>query len=136
MHQEQIQAAIARVLLQATQEPGAEFYLMEKVRAPYCSLDLESYRLLHARSKGSSYPELFTDAVRMAISSVTDSQLSQSIQVVQKKRSRGQGKIVRPKIGKSELDWVEGRAKVIDAKPARVLEAVLFLFLRIELLSL
>ncbi len=100
--------------------------------SPICVLDMESYDLLVTRTGGVGYSTFFTRAIRTIKPIVTTDHLSQVIDGVKKSRSGSRYKNVRAKVGKPELQWVTEMATTMHMKPARVMEAVVFLYLRME----
>lgn len=132
MDRDRIKAAVAQLLLGFGQESDEDYLCRELVQTPLCSLDLETYGLLVERTGGSGYPKVFTDAVRTMKTIVTEEQLHQVIAIVKAKRSGANHKALRAKLVKSEWEWVEQTANTMRIKPSRILEAVLFLYLRAE----
>lgn len=132
MDRDRIKAAVAQLLLGFGQESDEDYPCPEQIPTPQCSLDLETYGLLVERTGGSGYPKVFTDAVRTMKTIVTEEQLRLVFAIVKAKRSGANHKALRAKLVKSEWVWVEQTANTMRTKPNRVLEAVLFLFLRAE----
>jgi len=132
MVNEVAKAAIDRILrrmsLETSDGPGS----WELVQAPICSLDMESYELLVKRTGRKGYSEFFTRAVQSLKPLVSSGQLTQVIGAVKKNRSNYRNKTVHTRIGKIEAKWIADTAKVMDVMPSRVLEAVVFLYLRAE----
>jgi len=125
-------AAIDRILqrmsLETSDDPGS----WELVQAPVCFLDMESYELLVKRPGRMGYSEFFTRAVQSLKPLVSSGQLTQVIGAVKKNRSNYRTKTVHTKIGKIEAKWIADTAKGMNVRPSRVLEAVVFLYLRAE----
>ena len=132
MDRDRIKAAVAQLLLGFGQESDEDYLCREQVQTPLCSLDLETYGLLVARTGGSGYPKVFTDAVRTMKNIVTAEQIDLVIARVKAKRSGANHKALRAKLVKSEWEWVEETATAMRTKPSRVMEALLFLYLRAE----
>lgn len=102
------------------------------VSAPYCSLDLETYGLLRQRIEGTRIAQSISDMVRVAKRSLSEPQLAEAITLVTRKRSRGNTKYFRCRIGRGELEILNVMSASMKTKPARILEAVMFLMVRIE----
>jgi len=125
-------AAIERILQRMSLETGDGPESWEMVPAPICALDRESYDLLVKRTGGTGYSEILTRAVQSLKSVVSFDQLNQAIAGVKKNRSNYRTKTVHTKIGKLEAKWIEDTAMVMEVKACRVLEAIVFLYLRAE----
>lgn len=132
MDRDRIKAAVAQLLLGFGEETDENYPCPELIQVPQCSLDSETYDLLVERTGGSGYPKMFTDAVRTIKTVVTEEQFHQVIAIVKAKRSGSNHKALRTKLARSEWEWVEQTANEMRTKPSRVLEAVLFLYLRAE----
>ena len=130
MSQEHMREAINQVLMTLSQERGGNPENWEEVRTPDCIIDTESYELLVRRSRSARYPDIFTDAVRSLRPLLTPDQLRQVALAVKAKRSKGRHKCVHSRIEKGEFGWVLEMANLMETKPARVLESILFLYLR------
>ncbi len=132
MDRDRIKAAVAQLLFDFGQETNEDYLCREQVQSPLCSLDLETYGLLLQRTGGSGYMKVFTDAVRTMKTIVTVEQIELVIARVKAKRSGANHKTLRTKLVKSEWDWVEETAVAMGVKPNRIMEALLFLYLRAE----
>lgn len=132
MPKHSFEAIINRILSQVIKEGEVDPRRAERTMCPQCAVDLETYNLLVTRTGGSGYGTVITTAIRKTQPILTAEQIGQVIAAVKIKRSGGQFKNVRTKIGKSELEWVNEMASGIQTKPGRVLEAILFLYLRAE----
>ena len=132
MNQERIQTAINRLIqrlkLAIVEDPGS----WEVVPSPICILDKESYDLLVGQTGRTGYSEFFTRAVRSIKPIVSIDQLTPVIAAVKKNRSNYRNKTVHTRIAKPESKWIEEMAVAMQVKPARILEAVVFLYLRTE----
>ena len=51
---------------------------------------------------------------------------------MKKNRSHYRSKTVHTRMGKPECKWIEDMAQSMQVKPARVMEAIVFLYLRAE----
>ena len=132
MNQERMQAAV-RVLIQNLMKgPDGSTESWILVPSPICRLDQESYELLVKRTDGGGYSYFFTDAVRAIKPVVSIDQLKHVISAVKKNRSGYRSQTVNTKLGKLECKWVKEMAATMQVKPARVMEAVIFLYLRAE----
>ena len=132
MEQDQMRTAITQLLLSFGEEADEDYPCPGQVQAPPCNLDLETYGLLLEQTGGSGYTKLFTNAVRRMKSIVTPEQLNRVIAIVKVKRSGANHKTIRPKLVKSEWEWIEQTANTMRIKPSRILEAVVFVFLRTD----
>jgi len=132
MRQELDKATIERILRRMSLEGDDGPGTWKFVHAPLCALDLESYELLVKRTGRIGYPEFFTRAVQELKPIVSSAQLSKVIPVVKQNRSHYRNHTVHTRIGKNEVKWVEDTALVLGVRPSRVLEAVVFLYLRAE----
>ena len=132
MDQNRIEAAISRVILKLKQDTGDDPGRWEMDLSPICVLDMESYELLVSRTGQVRYSIFFTRAIRSIKEMVTVDQLAQVMEGVKKNRSGSRYKNVRAKVGRPELRWVIEMAIAMHTKPARVMEAVLYLYLRAE----
>ena len=132
MNQENVHSAIAILLQRLKQEYGDDAGSRVLVAAPNCSLDRESYELLLARTGGRGYGDLYNRAVQAVKPIVTKGQFTQVIAAVKEGRSNYRSKAVHTRMGKAECKWVEDMAKAMQVKPARIMEAVIFLYLRSE----
>lgn len=135
MNRGNLKAAIDQVLLALNEERGGDPENWEEVPTPECLLDMETYALLVKRTGQTRYPELFTQAVRSMKSILTPDQLRQIALAVKSKRSRRRHKTVHSRIEKGEFGWVVNMAQEMGTKPARILESVLFIYLRAEVLE-
>jgi len=132
MNQENIHSAIANLLQRLKLEYGDEAGSLVQVAAPNCSLDRESYELLLARTGGRGYPSLYNLAVQAVKPIVSKGQFTQVMAAVKQGRSNYRSKAVHTRMGKAECKWIEDTAKAMQVKPSRIMEAVLFLYLRSE----
>ena len=132
MVNEVAKAAIDRILRRMSLETSDGPGRWELVQAPICSLDMESYELLVKRTGRKGYSEFFTRAVRSIKPIVSIDQLTPVIAAVKKNRSNYRNKTVHTRIAKPESKWIEEMAVAMQVKPARILEAVVFLYLRTE----
>lgn len=132
MIKEVAKAAIERILQRMSLETGDGPGAWDLVQAPICYLDMESYELLVKRTGRMGYSEFFTHAVQSLKPVVSFGQLTQVIAAVKKNRSNYRNKTVHTKMGKVEAKWVADTATAMDVRPSRVLEAVVFLYLRAE----
>ncbi len=132
MNHERVNLAIANLLQRLKQEYGEESGSRVLVPAPNCSLDSESYELLLARTGGWGYSRVFNSAVQAVKPIVSKGQFTQVFAAVKKGRSNYRSKAVRTRMGKAERKWIEETAKSMQVKPSRIMEAVLFLYLRSE----
>ena len=132
MDRDRLKAAVAQLLLGFGEESDEEYLCPEQVQTPLCSLDLETYGLLVARTGGSGYPKVLTEAVRTMKTIVTADQLLLVIAIVKAKRSGANHKNIRAKLAKSEWEWVEQTANAMRIRPSRILEALVFVFLRAD----
>jgi hypothetical protein len=135
MQRGDLKAAIDQVLLALNEERGGDPENWEEVPTPECLLDMETYELLVKRTGQTRYPELFTQAVRSMKSLLTPEQLRQIALAVKSKRSRRRHKTVHSRIEKGEFGWVIDTAREMGTKPARILESVLFIYLRADALD-
>lgn len=132
MSQERMQASIQVLIQNLMKGPDGSPESWIMVPSPVCRLDQESYELLVKRTDGGGYSSFFTDAVRAIKSIVSNDQLEQVIAVVKKNRRGYRSQTVHTKLGQFECKWVKDAAAKLKVKPQRVLEAVLFLYLRAE----
>ena len=129
MNQEQVHSAIANLLQRLKLEFGEAGSLV-LVAAPKCGLDQESYELLLARTGGRGYACVYNLAVQAVKPIVSKTQFTQVIAAVKKGRSNYRSKAVQTRMGKAEFKWIEETAKAMQVKPSRIMEAVLYLYLR------
>ena len=132
MNQERIHSAIANLLQRLKNQYGDDPESLVMVGAPICSLDQESYDLLRLRTGGTGYPRFFNQAVHAIKPIIAIDQLTQVIAAVKKNRSHYRSKTVHTRMGKPECKWIEEMAKTMQVKPSRIMEAVVFLYLRSE----
>jgi len=132
MNQARRKTAINLLLYRIQMEIGTDPESRVVVSSPRCSIDEESYDLLVARTGGAGYQRLFTQAVQAIRTIVSIEQLPQVIAAVKKNRSGYRSKTVHTRMGKIEYKWIEEMALAMQVKPARVMEAVIFLYLRAE----
>lgn len=132
MNQERVQSAIANLLQRLKIQYGDDPESLVMVGAPICSLDQESYDLLRLRTGGTGYPRFFNQAVQSIKPIISIDQLTQVIAAVKKNRSHYRSKTVHTRMGKPECKWIEDMAQSMQVKPARVMEAIVFLYLRAE----
>ena len=132
MNQERVQSAIANLLQRLKIQYGDDLESLVMVGAPICSLDQESYDLLRLRTGGTGYPRFFNQAVQAIKPIISIDQLTQVIAAVKKNRSHYRSKTVHTRMGKPECKWIEDMAQSMQVKPARVMEAIVFLYLRAE----
>lgn len=125
-----LQGAVDKVLQHLEQEAKDGDSLQELVPTPMCMLDLETYDLLVASTGGAGYPAFFTRAVRSLEPIISVGQLNQVIAAAKRKRAASNYKMVHTKIGKNEFEWTSRTAVEMGTKPVRILEAVIFLFVR------
>jgi hypothetical protein len=105
---------------------------LDVVQAPCCSLDLETHCLLMKRLKEVSRAQTITKMVRLAKLSISEAQLLAAITLVTRKRSRGNFKYFRSRIGRGEMEILNAISSSMGTKTVRVLEAVLFLLCRLD----
>lgn len=130
MNQEHMRAAISVLIRNLMKGPDGSPESWEMVPSPICRLDQESYSLLVKRTDGGGYSNFFTNAVRALKPVVSTDQLKQVIRAVKKNRSGYRSHTVQTKLGKVECKWVKGIAATMEVKPSRVMEAIIFLYLR------
>jgi len=104
----------------------------ERLKSPSCHLDLETYGLLVQRTGGIGYSEFFTRAIRSMNAIVSSEDLIQVAAVAKCRRRGHQSKTVSTMIGTQDLNWLLGLAEKMRVKPPRVLEAILYIYLRTE----
>jgi hypothetical protein len=97
-----------------------------------CFLDYQTYDLLVRQANQENYAILFTKAVQALREVVTREHIHQSMIVIKTRRAGGKHHAVHTKIGEKELTWIVEQGQALGTKPARVMESVLFLFLRIS----
>jgi hypothetical protein len=132
MNRELVKATIDRILHAITLETGDGPGNWRMVQAPHCSLDLETYELLVKRTGRRGYSEFFTRAARALEPIVSFDQIEKVIAAVKKHRSNNRYKTVHTRIRLDEFNWIDTTATVLGVRPSRVLEAVVFLYLRAE----
>lgn len=130
MENDRFGSAIEQVLVRLKAATGEEPSSWEMESSPICVLDIESYDLLVARTDHVRYSVFFTRAIRAIKPIVTVNQLTQVIDGMRKSRRGSRYKNVRARVGKPELQWVVEMATAMRMKPARVMESVIFLYLR------
>lgn len=127
-YQSQIDHLISTLLIEEEANPSAS----PKVSAPSCYLDTQTHELLVRRLAMGGYAVLLTTAVNSLHEILSKDHLRHAAAAVKLRRSGGNQKNIHAKIGEKELAWVDKQARLLDVKPARVLEAVLFLYARLE----
>jgi len=132
MYRQMDKAAINRILQSMMLEAADGLGSWELVQAPLCALDLESYELLVKQTGRTGYAEFLTRAVQTLKPIVSDSQLTTVSAAVKKSRRNYRSHTVHTKIGKAECKWIKDTATKLGVRPSRVLEAVVFLYLRAE----
>jgi hypothetical protein len=130
MEQDRYKDAVAQLLLRFMEENGDDYQSRGQINTPVFTMDMESYKLMVERTGGTGYPRLLTDTIRALKTVVSTEQLNHVITLVKARRSGSNHKPIHTKVGKPEWDWVEQMARSMNCKPIRVLEAVLFLYLR------
>jgi len=127
-----LQALIDRILETApTEDPDGDWF-GELVPSPHLSLDLETYQMLSTRPQSKCYPRDFTLAAQVISSEIQPSVIAGIIAVVKRSRSLGQSRIVRSKLRKAEWTKVVELSRDLGVRPARILEAGLFIYLRMN----
>lgn len=130
MPKEAIESVVARILNSSTLLLGENLPGPEVIETPTCILDRESKALIQGNPDKRTYSVQFTKAVRVLKPVLTNEQVKQTIDIVIKMRASGNHWNFRAKIGKPEWDWVSQLASSMKVKPVRVLEAVLFIYIR------
>lgn len=127
-----LNALIDRLLETTPQEDPDGAWFGELVPSPHLSLDLESYQLLSTRTQTKCYPKAFTFAAQLISSGIQPSLITRLMAVVKRNRARGQARVVRSKLRRAEWTRVVELSQELGVRPARVLEAALFLYLRTD----
>lgn len=133
MDRERRSALIRQLIANLAEEAKVDHRSWEKTQAPICVLDQESYSLLVEKTGRTNYPAIFTNAIITMRTILTPEQLSQGIDAIKFKRSHGRHQTVQTKVGTAELEWIFEMATALKTRPARILESVIFLYMRTEL---
>lgn len=132
MDRARVKSLVESILRREKESSKLLFAPQDVVSAPYCSLDLETYGLLKQKIEGTRYAQPISEMVRLAKQSLSEPQIAEAIALVTRKRSRGNTRYFRCRIGRGELETLNVMSASMNTKPARVLEAVMFLMLRLE----
>jgi hypothetical protein len=129
-----VKSEIDRVLAEVKSEVRHHhLFHQEIVRGPFLSLDHETYRLLSEKAQGSCYATVFSQAVRSLRDYLTEADLAEICSIIKIKRARGQNKLVKSRVAQKDFEWVLEASARSAVKPARVLEALSFVFVRADL---